>query len=198
MKRLSTKTNVAAPSVAYPYGNIRNKTLLLAGTPVDVEVYGDMHQFFEKMFAESGITANGLPDNVTNGWQLYEAFQKLTHPAWSATGITFATVGSNTWANVGAPFYSVAYKNMPNEVALCGVPGINIPSPFTGDLPVMTLPASASPSSNVYLSAMLEDGSGVFNPCIVVVESAGDVYILNVSLSANDYYIRLDGITFRK
>lgn len=196
MKLLATKTNVAAPSVAYPFGNIRNKTLSVAGTPVDVEVYGDFHQFFEKMFDASSLTANGLADNVTNGFQLYEAFVELTHPAWSATGLTFATVGLNTWANVGPPFYNVAYKQMPNEVALCGVASIS--SGATGDVPVMFLPSAASPSKDVYVSALLQDGLAAPEPCVLSIDALGQVTVLGMTVSLGDYTIYLDGITFRK
>ena len=35
----------------------------------------DYVQFMEKMFADSGLTANGDPDNATNGYQLFEAFK---------------------------------------------------------------------------------------------------------------------------
>lgn len=74
MKRLQNKTNVLAPNANFPYGNIRDIAGVVQGTPVDVETYADFHQFFERMFALSGLTANGLPDNATNGFQLFESF----------------------------------------------------------------------------------------------------------------------------
>lgn len=80
---LENKANVTAPNTEYPYGAIKNDTGIGDGSPVDVQMYGDIHQFFAHMFAQSGITANGLPDNLTNGFQLYQAFQKL--------------IGINTW-----------------------------------------------------------------------------------------------------
>lgn len=196
MKLLATKTNVDAPSAAYPFGKIRNKTLSVAGTPVDVEVYGDMHQFFEKMFDASGITANGLPDNVTNGFQLYEAFVELTHPAWSASGLSFETVGLNTWGNAGVPFYDVAYKAMPNEVALCGVATIS--SGATGDVPVLSLPSVATPTKDVYVSAKLQDGAGAILPCLLYISTLGVVTVLGMTVTLADYFLYLDGITFRK
>jgi hypothetical protein len=73
MKRLQTKPNTIAPDADYPYGDIKNDTGIDDGTPVDRDVYADFHQFFEKMFDESGLTANNLPDNATNGFQLYQA-----------------------------------------------------------------------------------------------------------------------------
>lgn len=76
MKRLQNKTNVQAPDSDYPYGAIKNNTGSNNGTPVNLDTYGDFHQFFEKVFAESGLVANGLPDNATNGFQLYDAMIK--------------------------------------------------------------------------------------------------------------------------
>jgi len=73
MIKLEDKPNVIAPNADYPYGDIKDDTGIDDGTPVDREVYADHHQFFAKMFAESGLTANDLPDNATNGFQLYQA-----------------------------------------------------------------------------------------------------------------------------
>ena len=74
---LSTKTNVAVPDSDYPYGQIKDDTGAGDGTPVDVAVYGDFHQFFARMFALSGLTYNGLPDNDYSGFQYIEAANKL-------------------------------------------------------------------------------------------------------------------------
>lgn len=98
---LENKANVTAPNADYPYGAIKNDTGIGDGTPVDVQAYGDIHQFFARMFAQSGITANGLPDNLTNGFQLYEAFQKLAGiSGWTAATITPAISTSTSGATV--------------------------------------------------------------------------------------------------
>lgn len=73
---LIDKTRVEAPSVDYPYGNIKDTIPGDKGTPVNKEVYADMHQFFEKIMADSGVVANGLPENFTNGFQFFEALWK--------------------------------------------------------------------------------------------------------------------------
>lgn len=80
MKKLATKPNITPIDSDYPYGDIKDKTNTEQGTDANREVISDHFQFFERMFALSGITANGLPDNLTNGFQLYEAFRKLTRP----------------------------------------------------------------------------------------------------------------------
>ena len=58
----------------YPDKRIRNNDGSGNGTPVNEQVYGDIHEFFGKIMREQKINYNGLPDNVTNGYQLYEAF----------------------------------------------------------------------------------------------------------------------------
>ncbi len=73
MKLLEDKTRVGAPSAEYPFGSLINETGSNNGTLVDTAFMNDMVQLMEKMFNESGITANGLPDNATNGFQLWES-----------------------------------------------------------------------------------------------------------------------------
>lgn len=81
MRKLATKTNVQAPDGQYPYGRIKNNDGSQNGTPVDENTYGDIHQFFEKLMAAAGITANGFPENQYSGFQLNEALQKLIDDA---------------------------------------------------------------------------------------------------------------------
>ncbi|NCX55596.1 MAG: hypothetical protein EBW87_00135 [Burkholderiaceae bacterium] len=72
-RKLQDQVNVVAPSADYPFGRIKNDTGSRDGTPVNEELYGDIHQFFAKLLNEAGLTANGLPDNTTNGFQLFNA-----------------------------------------------------------------------------------------------------------------------------
>jgi hypothetical protein len=75
--KLTAKDNVEAPSTDYPFGNIKDDTGAEDGTPVNKAVYADFHQFFEKLMSVAGLTHNGLPDNATDGFQLYEALLKV-------------------------------------------------------------------------------------------------------------------------
>ena len=70
---LSAKPNTQTPNAAYPYGNILDDTGANDGTPVNALVYADFHQFFAKLLDNAGITANGLPDNFTNGFEYFDA-----------------------------------------------------------------------------------------------------------------------------
>ena len=75
---ITDKTNVEAPNAKYPYGQIKDESVSGAndGTPISRAVYGDFHQFFAKLMDEAGITANSLPDNEDNGYQLFDAFKQ--------------------------------------------------------------------------------------------------------------------------
>lgn len=76
-RSLQNKTNVDAPDSDYPYGRIRNNPGDGSGTPVNEAVYGDFHQFFERLMAAAGVVHNELPDNDYSGFQYFEALLKL-------------------------------------------------------------------------------------------------------------------------
>jgi hypothetical protein len=62
-----------APDGTYPYGQIKDDTGSNDGTPVNVLTNGDIQQFFQRLLQTSGITVNNLPDNLDNGFQLFES-----------------------------------------------------------------------------------------------------------------------------
>lgn len=74
---LENLVNVSAPNANYPNGNIKDDTGAGDGTPLDQISHSDYHQTFRKLLALAGITPNGLPDNVTNGYQYLEALNSL-------------------------------------------------------------------------------------------------------------------------
>jgi hypothetical protein len=76
-RSLASKQNVTAPGGDYPYGRIKNNSGGNNGTPVNEEVYGDVHQFFERLMAIAGTAFNGQPDNNGNGFQLFVALQTV-------------------------------------------------------------------------------------------------------------------------
>jgi microcystin-dependent protein len=107
MRRLQSKPNVIAPASPYPFGKIKDRVGAAPGTPVDEEVYGDMHQFFEKLMSVVGMTGNDLPDNDTNGYQLIDALKKFAkrHGHFIGQVITYSGslsdfvsgLGTNDW-----------------------------------------------------------------------------------------------------
>ena len=76
-RNLALKTNVEPADSDYPYGKIKDDSGSGDGTPVNELVYGDMHQFFARMFAKSGLVYNNLPDSDYSDFQFFEAAQKL-------------------------------------------------------------------------------------------------------------------------
>lgn len=74
---LINKPNVDAADSDYPFGKIKDDTGSEDGTPLNQLVHQDFHQFFAKMFFESGLIPNNLPDNEYTGFQYYEAFHSI-------------------------------------------------------------------------------------------------------------------------
>jgi hypothetical protein len=64
-------------SVNYPDGRIKNNTGTGNGTPVNRNVYGDIHSNISKMMRLYNIIPNGLPDNESNQYQIIEALRAL-------------------------------------------------------------------------------------------------------------------------
>jgi hypothetical protein len=83
MKKLSLKTNVDNSDANYPYGKSKDDPLGVSGTPLNHEYFQDSEQLFEKVFADSGILANNLPDNNANGYQLTAAFYRQFNPEYT-------------------------------------------------------------------------------------------------------------------
>lgn len=71
---------VTAPNSDYPDGRIKDSTGLNDGTVYDEKAYGDIQQFFMKLLRQAEITANGNPENETNGFQFMAALFKLVKP----------------------------------------------------------------------------------------------------------------------
>lgn len=93
--KLENKTRVAPVSGSYPFGNIKDSTPTVKGTPVNVETYADFHQFFAKILDQSGIIANGLADNFTNGFQYFQALINVINSE-AAKAIILSIIGPYT------------------------------------------------------------------------------------------------------
>jgi hypothetical protein len=77
MRKLNSSINVITSDPAFPNGRIRNNTGTGNGTPVNEQVYGDIHTNKDKLLDLYGIDANNLPDNETNGYQYIDALRAL-------------------------------------------------------------------------------------------------------------------------
>lgn len=61
----------------YPWGDIKDDTGSGDGTNVDRVNHADYHQTFRKLLSLASIVPNGLPDNVTNGYQYIQAMNRV-------------------------------------------------------------------------------------------------------------------------
>ena len=114
--KLENKVNTEAPSVAYPFGNIKDNTGSNNGTPVDKNVYADFHQFFAKMMSESGIVKNncGFKTDISSSISLGSGFtisQKLIYQYADNTIQVICELGYST--NIIAD--SVVLSGLPNN-----------------------------------------------------------------------------------
>lgn len=74
----ATLTNIdKSDLVNYPNARIKDNTGVGDGTPVNRQVYSDLHEFFAKLMRLAAISYNGLPDSEGNGYQLVQAAQAL-------------------------------------------------------------------------------------------------------------------------
>ena len=86
-RSLASKTNVTAPGGNYPYGRVKDNTGSGDGTHVDENLLGDLIQYFEKLMALGGVTANGLPENSSDGFQYLTALINLIS-SYVSTGVS--------------------------------------------------------------------------------------------------------------
>lgn len=77
MRSLQNKPSVKPPDADFPFGRIKDKVGSNTGTPINEAVYGDFHQFFEKLMNEAGLTANELPESEYAGFQLMTALVRM-------------------------------------------------------------------------------------------------------------------------
>jgi len=80
MKKITEKANTNAPSNGLPYGTIRDRIQnVQSGTPVNTDVYSDVHQFFQHLAGVGRINPNGELENANGGFQLMDAlFSAIT------------------------------------------------------------------------------------------------------------------------
>lgn len=188
-RSLALKPNTETPDSDYPFGRIRDRSGATNGTGVNENVYGDIHQFFAKLFSESGLTYNELPDNDYSGFQLYEALLEVINAAsteWATVGGLGQPAFQNSWNFNTNP---VKFKK-DNSGFVC-IEGIC--SGGTSGTTVFTLPAGFRPSNSKRFrgsSNSLSSGEEQY----LSVDTSGNVYV-NYSDSGTPV-IFLDAIRF--
>lgn len=176
--KLENKTNVTAPGGDYPYGNIKDDTGVGDGTPVDKQVYADFHQFFARMLALSGITANNLPDNQTNTFQYYLALKKLANIPTALVTLGATTIDGYTFTLTDSRFVKFSDpSNATNAITLNAtntVPGTKVLAIFTGGSGDVL---SFSGMSNIYIRT---------GTASLTLANDGIIYVTIEVMGAND------------
>ena len=153
--------NITPANADYPKGAIKDDTGANDGTPVNKLVYDDVHQTHMKILLLAGITANNLPDNVTNGYQYVQALQKLFKNYIGIAGNSVST--AFTVSDI-------------NKLIITGGSGS----------PVNTLPSSSTLQDGDCIT-FLNVGSGTFT----VLEAVGDSIANNPGVFKPNDYVRL-------
>lgn len=100
-----------APSGTWPYGDVINAP---GGTVVDNKMVSDLIQTSQKILADglNGVAINGLLDNATNGFQVYNALRVVTGTNFEVSPRT--TMDGDTLDFSGPKFvnYSAASTNI--------------------------------------------------------------------------------------
>lgn len=95
------KDNTDPVVPGWPFGEIRDRVGSIPGTLGNKKNHSDMHQFFDKLMFDAGITPNGLFDNSTNGFQLIQALEARINQIISSTfGLEYHT----SFASLSAEF----------------------------------------------------------------------------------------------
>ena len=187
---LKLRTNVDPVSADYPDGRIRNDPGDGTGTPVEEAINGDLIQFFQKAMRDAGITANDLPDNTTNGWQLNDAVNlaaKLfdNEYGWTSAGLTF---GTNISDSSG---YPVQYRKIGNKVEWRGI-AEGTPAVTSGADILSAIPASLVPSESKHQSVGLGQGGSR----VASIQPTGTVMKLWFDVAGTSISINFDGVSY--
>jgi len=185
--KLTDKTNIIPPDANYEYGNIRNTAGATPGTPVNVQTYADFHQFFERLMDVAGVTHNGLPDNTTNGYQLFEALEKLAGAGAWVTGPTLVLTPNTGTVTPGTTMYNrykIAGKTFTWEVNAA----VQVAS---GSPTIITIPFPAAITVPGTSSSFYKTRIGWYNGNFMAVEIRTDriaIFKQDFSAFANSMY----------
>jgi len=174
---------VVAPGGAYPYGSVKDNP---SGTKVNRKMVTDLIQFAQRLAAYAAVVPNELPDNGTNGYQVFESLI-------GTIGIEIAAVVDPlyiTWftPTINADFdvvYPVTYgKDGFGNVYVRGVLETNTTTP-TNEF--FTLPAGAYRPTNAvtFVAAQYNPTGPTTSAGVLMVTSAGVVkYALDPEVPA--------------
>lgn len=126
MRSLKNFPNVNAPTITYPWGQIKDDDGSgTVGTPVKEATCGDQHQFFAQLMQDGGMVYNELPENEYNGFQLNTALanfiDKLAGQLMDAQWGPWTTLSLiNGWAGIAGDVPQYRINNRSGKVEFRG------------------------------------------------------------------------------
>jgi hypothetical protein len=156
-RKFSTRTDIDKTELAkYPDGRIKEG--IADGTLWDEAVTGDFYQVFLKAMRDAGITPNGLPDNQTNGWQMFEACFGTEWKTVGADGgaTTFLNGASSSGGSLNGG-QNIRYRKINGGKCVQLDGWFNAAS--TGYETSFILPVGYRPSGSLRFPVKLNDGS---------------------------------------
>jgi hypothetical protein len=190
VKSLKNKPNTPGTSQDWPYSQLRDETANQLGTPVDKEVYEDIHQYFMRLLDFAGITPNEDFDNAANGFQLFDAFLKLTQPEFASSLYTIsqnATTGLKE-IEVTDRFLECFVVSDPNGQQ--ALEAINSPNHKAGDAVVLFFQNEIKiqgQSGGTDYSIALQNPAFASQPSITVIP--GIPYVFRLGDSPNQWFL---------
>lgn len=189
---LANKESTENPNGEYPYGNIIDDDGSgTTGTPVNKEVYADFHQFFARLFAQSGLVYNGVPDNAYDGFQYYEALE--------------AVIRSVPYGAQQTPTYSgiyIAHGTSPIKFRLINNKTVRIKGRINTNTseagivinsPIFTLPSGFRPlEEQVFTAADIGTGVPADQPLPLQITTAGVVSLRGDLTPFNDHSVYIN------
>lgn len=113
--------NPAPPDANFEFYNIKDDPGDSSGTLINVQTNSDLQQFLRKLVALAGLTPNGLPDNLTNGYQSIDALFTVINQKIAAWPITNAWVNTPVSASaVGGGSISLGSSVLYSKISASG------------------------------------------------------------------------------
>lgn len=154
----------------YPSGDIKDNP---SGTVINRKSNSDIQQLMQKMMREAAITPSGLPDNDSNGYQLYDAINILSGGGVWADISSFGT----DWAGAAGNEPRYKKKIFGSTVFFAGVFKTTGTSP---DQIIGTLPSGFRPSRALIISAVTYNPFGpIAAPICIGIDPSGAISITN-------------------
>ena len=128
-KGLENYTNIEAATPAYLKGRVKNDTGVGDGTPWDQFTFDDTFQFFVKLLASAGITANGIPENETNGYQYLDAVDfRTVYKNVTKNRFTRYRFSDNPFTTIAGIYSYFQFPAITSEFDLTSAPSENVVS----------------------------------------------------------------------